>query len=506
MENNYAPHYNLDFLNSNEHWPPRSDNSRLDMYKFAREQFELTPEDMVRRIVPEGLLRFGEYKDFVGATKLLGYPRLLTLKTVDMVIGQPPLISAQNDDEKTEQIKKLRASSQLNTAFKQCLIDYSRFGVFLLRIFKDEKGKAKVTAWNPQEWVPVFYPDGTNRIHYNVIGWWQDKITLKIQIHDTSDGSYEEREYLTDGVSTLLQLKSSKRFNKNSGKQLLFAITNTPTTTNPLGTGDYEIINGLLQKAIQRLQAILRVLDEHADPSMTGPHSLLDKDENGELVFRSSRYYAVGDEEQRPQYLVWDANLDSSFKAFEELCKQIYILSEMGEAFLGAPGGTGNVVSGTAMRFKMISPLEKARRITNDLTEPLKEIISSILSIEKVDIDPQEVSIAWRDSLPKDPREVAELTRLEAGSTAVKPLIHAIMDNYDMDYESAEHYVEGILEYQKEQATISSIGKSAKTDPATGEDGRSHGPSSSIDIRKKGSMQDPASSENRGDDQNAKLK
>ena len=70
MSNTYAPHYNLDFLNISEYWPPRKDNSRLDMYRFAREQFELTPEDMVRKIVPDGLLRFGEYKDFVGASNL----------------------------------------------------------------------------------------------------------------------------------------------------------------------------------------------------------------------------------------------------------------------------------------------------------------------------------------------------------------------------------------------------------------------------------------------------
>jgi hypothetical protein len=495
-------HYDLDFIDVGGKWPSSSDSTRLNNYNFAREQFELTPDSLMRSIVPDGLLRFADYDSFVHCTKLLGYPRLLTLKTVDMVIGQPPLITAQAKDKMTETIKDLRAASQLNSAFKQALIDYSRFGVLLLRVFKDKNGKAKITAWDPLEWTPVFYPDGTNRIHYNVIGWrYRQELTL--QIHDTEDGSYEERICDVDSTGNIISIKSSKIYNKTSKKKLLFAVANTPTTTNPLGTSDYEIINGLLQKAIQRLQAILRVLDEHADPSMVGPYSLLSKDENGETVFKTNRYYAIGNDEKDLQYLVWEANLESSFKAFDELCKQIYILSEMGEAFLGAPEGSGNVVSGTAMRFKMISPLEKARRIQNDLSEPLKEIISSMLSIENIELETKDINITWRDSLPKDPREVAELSRLEAGSLSVKPLIRAIMDNYDLDRESAQKYVDEIYEDQKKQSELK---MADNIDPATGEDGRSHGPTSSIDSRKKGSTKDPASSENRGDDQNAKLK
>lgn len=486
-------HYDLDFISIGKKWKPSGDTTRLDNYKFARVQFELTEEDAAKTLLPEGLLDLRDYSQFASFTRLLAYPRLLTLKTVDMVIGQPPLITANDNDNLSEQIKKVRAACQVNNAFKQALIDYSRFGVFLIRIFKDEKGKPQIVAWNPEEWTPVFYPDGTNRIHYNVIAWQYDK-ELTFQIHDTSDGSYEQRVCVVDETNTIVRIKSSRKFNRTSGKKLLYAVTNTPTTTNPLGTGDYEIINGLLQKAIQRLTAILRVLDEHADPSMTGPHSLLEKTTSGETVFKVNKYYAVGDEEKEPKYLVWDANLDSSFKAFEELCKQIFILSEMGEAFLGASGGTGNVVSGTAMRFKMISPLEKARRITNDITEPLKEVISTLMMMSGSSIEASDISIKWRDSLPKDPREVAELARLEAGAPAVKPLIHSLIDNYDMDKESAVHYVAEIVKDLERFET------EKREDPATGEDGRSHGPTGSIDIRKKGSTMDPASSENRGED------
>lgn len=494
--------YDLSFLNVKNQWPPKGSTKRLDTYKFAQQQFELTNEDLIKKVIPDGLLLLKEYGEFAEVTKMLGYPRLLTLKTTDMVVGQPPIISVQAKNETTEKIKDVRNNCDLSKVLKQGLIDYSRFGVMLLRVFRDEKSKrAMITVWNPNEWTPVFYSDGTNRIRYNVIGWRYNNI-LTVQIHDTEDGSYEERKCSIDSKGIITEIQSSTTFNENSNYPLLYAIVNTPTSTNPLGTGDYEIINGLLQKAIQRLLAILRVLDEHADPSMTGPYSLLSKTESGEQVFKTSKYYGVSKDEPKPEYIVWKAELESSFVAFEKLCEQIYILSEMGEAFLGVPKGSSNVVSGTAMRFKLISPLEKARRIENEVAEPLKKIISTLLYIDdKIIVDAKDINIAWRDSLPKDPKEVAELAKSESGVVAIKPLLNSIMDNYELDEQTAQQYVDGIMADQKAFSEITN----PNINPATGEDGRSHPASGKIDPRKNGSQLNPSSSENRGDDQNARL-
>ena len=493
-------HFNLDFLEPGNHWMPREDTRRMEKYEFAREEFELTPEDMVEKIFPKGLLDLHEWKEFGPFTKVLAYPRLLTLKTADMVIGEPPLITAQapekgdknnkkdkKSNKESELIKEVINLSQFFTQFKKAIFDYSRFGVLLLRVYKCEISKhALVTAWNPKEWIPVFENDGTYRIKYNVIGWYESPTLLKVQIHDNRDGSYEERTYIMDGAGNIVSKKgASKFYNRHTGKRLFFAVANTPTTTNPLGTSDYEIINKLLQKAIERLMAILRVLDEHADPSMTGPTSLLEKDKDtGELVFKTSKYYGVNGDEQKPEYLVWEANLDSSFKAFETLMEQIYTLSEMGTAFLGVAKSTGNAVSGTAMRFKMISPLAKARRIANDLSQPLKEVISSMLFIEGTKLDSKDINIAWRDSLPKDPRELAELTKCEAGSTAVKPLINAIMDNYGIDEATAEQYVQTILEEQQTFAELKRSGNNSDDDTQNN--------------RTKGSTLNPANDQNKG--------
>lgn len=486
-------HHDLDFLKPGEYWRPKKDYWRFTRYEYNRVQFESLYEEIMEQmqVFPTGMLIFGErYDRFAELTRILNYPRLMTMKTVDMVMGEPPVMSIQSKDNLVDKVRDIRSCSGFNAALMQGLIDYSRYGAALLRVFKDEKGRAKITAWDPQEWVPVFYDDGTNRIHYNVLGWIIGEDRLKIQIHNTEDGSYEERLYeyrINDCV--IGNLIETNKYN-STGNKLFYAIINTPTTSNPVGCDDYIVINALLQKAIERLMAILRVLDEHADPSMTGPHTLLSKAESGELVFKTSKYYAVGDTEKEPKYLVWDANLDSSFKAFQLLIDQIYILSEMGPAFIGATSSTGNVISGTAMRYKMISPLEKARRIQNAWTEPLKELFSSILKIDGVDAGPDVVNIDWKDPLPKDPREVAELAKLESGSAAIKPLKNAIMDNYNLDDVTAQKYIDEIINTLSRFKEVSGTLKDAEQDP-----NRASG-SSLNDQRKKGSSADPTSDEN----------
>ena len=109
------------------------------------------------------------------------------------------------------------------------------------------------------------------------------------------------------------------------------------------------------------------------------------------------------------------------------------------------------------------------------MTEPLKAIMSTLLSLQGDQIDDKDINIAWRDSLPKDPREVAELARLEAGSNAIKPLVNAIMDNYDLDLTTAQQYVDAILEFQRQQAEMG----------APEEDGREHGATGSTDTARR---------------------
>jgi hypothetical protein len=184
--------------------------------------------------------------------------------------------------------------------------------------------------------------------------------------------------------------------------------------------------------------------------------------------------------------MTWDGQLDAAFKALEELMNQIFIMSEMGEAFLGNTRGAGQAVSGTAMRYKMVSPLEKARRVSNSFTLPLKKLMSGLIRIESgKEMRYQDINIIWEDSLPKDPREVAELTRLQTGAPQILPLKHALMENYDMDTVDAEHYID---EIKKDQETWSKLRVTNAGESRPGEAGN---PAAPPNPNKKGSPNEP---------------
>ena len=166
---------------------------------------------------------------------------------------------------------------------------------------------------------------------------------------------------------------------------------------------------------------------------------------------------------------------------------------------LGNTKGSGQAVSGTAMRYKMISPLEKARRVCNAFTLPIKKLMASLIQIETGEkLRYQDINVTWEDSLPKDPRETAELTRLQTGAPQIIPLKHALMENYDMDTVDAEHYIEEIENDQEmwstvKQSAAQSNSSTAGTDSGTGNarPGEKGNPAAPPNPNRHGSINEP---------------
>ena len=488
--------YGLEWLKPDTEFPPQEENNRIKEYKCYAGLFDLNPFESFNSCGSRLIANFDEYFKL---PLLLGYQRLATIKLADMVIGAPPSISVNDNDEMTDKISDIRDQTDFDSKLYQALIDYSRYGVTVFRLFNDDEvqdeDRGNFAVWNPEEWFPILKKDGTKRIKEHVLVWRVNFGTpsnpawfLEVQRHPTQGGHYFEERYAMDENGTHIKRKlASKKVDTKGMPCLVHYVANLPSTTNIYGTSDYKMINELVWKATERMRQILHILDKHADPSMTGPATMLKaNEETGELEFQASQFSAVSPGEEHPEYMTWDGQLEAAFKALEELLNQIYIMSEMGEAFLGNTKGAGQAVSGTAMRYKMVSPLEKARRVSNALTLPLKKLMSGLIYIdtgEKMRF--QDINIIWEDSLPKDPREVAELTRLQTGAPQIIPLKHALMENYDMDTVDADHYIEEIKKDQQAWAELRSAG--------TGEarPGEKGNPSAPPNPDKKGSTNEP---------------
>lgn len=447
--------YGLEWLNPGNEFPPKCECDRIAAYKWYASLFDICPFEDFQNYGSRLIVNFDEY---FRIPLLLGYQRLSTIKLADMVMGAPPSITVNNDDKLTDLISDIRDTTNFDAKLYTALIDYSRFGATILRLFNDDEvaeDRGNFAIWTPEEWYPILRNDGTKRIKEHVLVWRTNYGTvsspdwyLEVQRHPIEGGGYTEIRYRMNANGTCVaEQQGTERFVPMPGLPCLVQhIANIPSTTNVYGTSDYKIINELVFKATERMRQILHILDKHADPSMTGPATMLTPNEQtGALEFKASQFYAVSPGEEHPEYMTWDGQLNAAFTALTTLLDQIYIMSEMGEALMGNSKSSGQAISGTAMRYKMVSPLEKARRVANSFTLPIKKLMAALIQISTGrKLRYQDINVVWGDSLPKDPRETAELSRLQSGAPQIVPLKHVLMENYDMDTVDAEHYISEI--------------------------------------------------------------
>ena len=510
--------YNMDWLQPGKQFPPSAERERIIRYHqnarlFDGDHFD-DPE--FRSRVPAGVSAevhvslyakcaerisrvVGNWDEIISFPTLLNYQRLMTLKVADLVCGEHPTISGVTPKENAA-IRDVRDTSDFDAKLYATVIDISRYGDAVWREYKDYDGKMNFTPWDPTQWYPIVKQDGTNSIETHCLCWIENRSKdtyrpdyyLHVQIHSVvQPGKYTYKVFHmdTDGATIKEQVSSTE---VNTGlKQCAVQHLKAFTITNSVyGYDDYMTLDSILAEIMTRVGQISAILDKHADPNITGPVSMLEVDESsGEYVLKTGKFYAVSPGEEKPEYMTWDGQLTSAFKQLEFLINQLYILSEMGAALLGGQDGSSQAISGTAMRFKMVNPLAKVRRIANSLTRPVRQLFSVLSKTAEIDesefetpkiaapapSDPaaqpnapvapedkplvlpipyRKISVFWADGLPDDPRENIELCKLATGATKMMPLEKGIMEYFGRSNEEALQWIERIHKESEENMLV----------------------------------------------------
>lgn len=462
--------YNLDWLAEGQKFPPDSELPRITTYIanegfFNNEHWNAKNGSLYYEYVKRITRVIGNASDFICFPVLFNYQRLLALKTADLVCGEYPLITGKNAQD-NENLKDTREELEFDTKAYATVIDLCRFGDTVWRMYKanELENKYTFTIWDIKDWFPIVSQDGTLTTTQHVLAWIETRgvkgvetYILHVQIH--RDGEFESRNYNVSAPTITNGLYYSSRL---IGKMIGFPtftptglkgnavihIRNMAVSNTVYGFDDFTPVDSIIAELMTRIAQISKILDKHADPSMTGPPTMLKKNkETGELYFEAGDFYGANAGEQEPKYLVWDGALDASFKQVELLFNQLYILSEMGSALLGAGGSeSGQAISGTAMRFKMTNPLAKARRISNLLTLPVKFLFSICAGLEK-----KNISIVWQDGLPDDPKETIELAKSATGELQIMPVNVAIEEILKRTPEEAQLWIDAIKEVKLKQ-------------------------------------------------------
>lgn len=522
--------YNLDWLEPGSAFPPAIEVPRITRYKqnarlfdgdhFADPEFRSrnsldmgdTPVNLYKLCAERISKVVGNFDDIISFPVLLNYQRLMTLKTADLVCGEYPSISGVTYQENAA-IKDVRDITEFDAKLYATVIDISRYGDAIWRMYKNEDGRIDFTCWDPCEWFPIVTQDGTHRIKQHCLCWVVNvtedpnnpKWELHVQIHGCdkdSIGQYEHRWYaMNHGGTQISKLIDSEFVQTGLDRCAVFNLRSFATSDSVYGYDDYMPLDSLLSEIMVRVGQISCILDKHADPNITGPTSMLSLNpDTGEYYLETGKFFATSPGEEHPEYMTWDGQLASAFKQLEFLINQLYILSEMGAAFLGAGDGGGQAISGTAFRYKMANPLARVRRIANSLSVPVRKLFSSLSVSAEVDEDILQVdedgaksqplqlpipyrriSVFWSDGLPDDPRENVEIAKLASGEERMMPLEVAIMEYFGRSNEEAREWIQMLEEEARKRAELQ---------VAATEDVNHSGPQdgTGVNPRKKGSV------------------
>jgi hypothetical protein len=536
--------YNMDWLQPGKQFPPKQEQERIVRYHqnarlFDGDHFD-DPE--FRSRVPAGISAevcvnlyhkcaeriaqvIGNWDEVISFPTLLNYQRLMTLKVADLVCGEHPTVSGVTPKENAA-IRDVRDESDFDAKLYATVIDISRYGDAIWRVYKDYDSRMNFTPWDPTQWYPIVRQDGTNTITDHCLCWIENRSTdayrpdyyLHAQIHSVEKpGSYTYKVFKMDTTGDkILKQVSSKEIKTGLNQCAIYHLKAFTSTNSIYGYDDYMPLDSILAEIMTRVGQISAILDKHADPNITGPVSMLKRNEaTGELYLEAGKFYAISPGEEKPEYMTWDGQLSSAFKQLEFLVNQMYILSEMGAALLGGQDGSSQAISGTAMRFKMVNPLAKVRRIANSLSRPVRQLFSVLSTTAEVDesefeipestpqaiegeegtaqptpkdkplvlpIPYRKISVFWADGLPDDPRENIENCKLATGSTKMMPLEKGIMEFFGRSNEEALQWIDSIRKETEANMQVQST-------PADGDNPNKSGPQdgTGVNPRKKGS-------------------
>lgn len=408
---------NLNWLNSGAEYPPAAEKERIESYKTNEKLFRTKHSEVYKEFFEELTTRLHLEKTDKVRT-ILNYHQLLSKKTADFVCSEPPTLETEDDtDELIRRLEKMQWARKLYEG----IIDISRYGNAVFKFVGQ-----RVSVVDPKYWFPIVDPADLKEIVRHIIAYPTETdpegkpTQLYVEIHDI--GRIETRLYKFDSdKNTVGELLSATEKSSDIPDDFAVQILSNVTESGSVyGIDDYSAINSLISSIMWRIQRIDTVLNKHSEPSVSGPSSALTWDERFQRYYLDFGKFFARESSDQPdiKYITWDGNLTSAFQEIEMLMDQLYIISEMGQAFaLGKDGGGES--SGTALKLRLISPRIKAARIVANNNAAVKRIISIFAELNGIKLDYDNLQLHWKDGIPVDEREQIETLQIATGGKPV---------------------------------------------------------------------------------------
>lgn len=466
--------YDLNWLQTGREFPPLSEIERLKTYKDNRALFKGDMAEVLepyRHRVMGISQRFRNEFDSADNFELdLNYFQLLTLKTGDMIVGEPPTITV--DGGKT--LDDVITHTGFNEKLLDAVYDVSRYGDAVLRLKKDVDGKKNFVIVSPDMWFPIVNQEDMSDVLCHVLAWitcinpsenieGNKRYVLNAQIHYR--GRYESYKWAIKDAMRGAVIINASGLNIKTDKFIIgdliskdnethtgfkdFAVIplhNVTTSSSIYGLNDYDRITPLVAELQVRYALESLILDKHSAPTMYAPDSAFVRTKQGEYILPTGGVIPVGDGEQPPGYLTWDASLTANHEMIVRLERHLYSLSEMGaivndDAF-GASQGF------EALETRMTNARLKARRLSSRLTRPIQHLLSELSGIES-----EKISLYWNDGIPNNEYRETDIAikKRQAGLFDLKSIL---IDHFDKSEDDAERIAEAVRVEQSNTLAI----------------------------------------------------
>ena len=468
-------------------FPNDKERARLDDYEYYRKLFLGKHFEAFRlRIDDEKYNRAYARLRYV----VVNFAGLLSKIMADMLFSEPPTIKVPEGDQ--DWVDAFWRENKMDVQCYESALGNSYNGD---AIFKLRAGKRRNTD---EAESTVICEDVTPKIYFPKVDGFNvraepDKIDLKwtfnygedtyLRVESHEAGKITNSIYLLKGDKIMNAVDPSFVGMIMDAEQLtgidellITHVANWKTGDRHFGLSDYHDLDYLFFALNNRISKVDNILDKHGDPILMVPPGVLD--EKGQVNKKALGVIEVTEgENNKPEYIVWDASLESAFKEIEKLVDFLYLTAEISPDLLGMGEGTSE--SGRALKFKLMRTLAKAARKRLYYDQAIKDLIYKAQVFAKANNltingkalsgEPVKPEIDWQDGLPIDNTELQAdiIAAIDAG---IKSKLQAVMELDQVDEKNAQKILDDIeAEKPKIDMPLMKLGQNEKVvDPKTG--------------------------------------
>ncbi|OMD21701.1 phage portal protein [Paenibacillus odorifer] len=436
-------------------YPPADHEDRIERYRENAELISCS-KYMIRQIAQ--LLETEEHR-FI----YTNYAGLICKKSADLLFGESPIYSA-GEDSSTEQkaLERIVKDNALGTVNYEMAYGnaYRGDSFYKVKWAQEYRGalsetldpyRAVIEAQNAAYVFPETIPGNEKKIaayhiavpvkvtEGNSVKW-----ELFVETHRPGElttakyamtaQSTKDGEVISWNITEEIEAPSAP-IETGVPLPLVVHVPNFALDTSWHGVDDITENRALLREINHRLTQISNILDKHADPILAVPTGVLEDGPDG--VPQQKAAYAkvfeiVGKDDVIPQYVTWDGQLESAFKELDKLIDALLTVSELPPVALGKENAGTSGATGLAVKYRMGPLLSKTTRKRQYFDKALVEVlfIAQLLehaqSREELGYTPTKPHIIFKDGLPTDAREMAEIAQIRTGGKATMAVSDAI--------------------------------------------------------------------------------